>query len=273
MKTINNIYGLALAALSALALASCDNIAEGDRLIYVKPAEVSKNVLIEDFTGQRCKNCPEATETIHELQEAYGGDKVIAVGLYSGPFGKKVDGSYLPLTTETGDYYYNHWGVEAQPCLNIDRKGMTSDNQILQTKVTSALQTTTPVSISLTSAFDGISKCANLDIEVESSETIENAYLQVWLTEDSIQGAQIMPNGRANSSYTHNHVFRSSVTDRDGAPISLVAGKKVTISLDASIDTDNWDFLNMHVVAFVFNSDGVLQTVAVPVFGNVEPTE
>lgn len=94
-------YSLATVAVTA-SLFSCDNIAEGDRLIYVAPVEVSKNVLIEDFTGQRCLNCPTATETIHGLQETYGGTKVIAVGLYSGDFGKKVDGTLLPLTTETG---------------------------------------------------------------------------------------------------------------------------------------------------------------------------
>ena len=66
-------------ALIAIMGTACSHIDEDERLIYVKPADVARAVLIEDFTGQRCINCPAATDVIHQLQEAYGDDKVIAV--------------------------------------------------------------------------------------------------------------------------------------------------------------------------------------------------
>ena len=52
-----------------LFLTACSHIDEDDRLIYVKPAEVSRRVLLEDFTGQRCVNCPKANDEIKALQE------------------------------------------------------------------------------------------------------------------------------------------------------------------------------------------------------------
>ena len=55
MKIKNLFLGVATAAM-AMAAASCSNIDEGDRLIYVKPAEVGRAILIEDFTGQKCIN-------------------------------------------------------------------------------------------------------------------------------------------------------------------------------------------------------------------------
>ena len=61
-------------------LVACDNIPEDERLVYVKPAPVARTVLIEDFTGQRCVNCPNATEAIEALIEQYGDTGVIAVG-------------------------------------------------------------------------------------------------------------------------------------------------------------------------------------------------
>ncbi|MGB2413658.1 MAG: hypothetical protein ACPH9Q_08035, partial [Schleiferiaceae bacterium] len=34
-----------------------------------------RNVLIEDFTGHRCKNCPKASKEIEALVDAFGADR------------------------------------------------------------------------------------------------------------------------------------------------------------------------------------------------------
>lgn len=94
MKTLHILSALCLATL--LGTTSCENIAESDRLVYVKPSDVKKNILIEDFTGQTCRNCPETAEVIHQLQQTYGDSAVIAVGIYSGPFGKRANGASCP---------------------------------------------------------------------------------------------------------------------------------------------------------------------------------
>ncbi len=262
MKMKKIFYSLATLAVTA-SLFSCDNIAEGDRLIYVAPVEVSKNVLIEDFTGQYCKHCPDATEAIHGLQETYGNTKVIAVGLYSGEFGKKKDGTLLPLTTETGCYYYDQWHVQQQPCLNIDRNGLTSDNGILQTRVAEALAKNTSVTITPSVTYDESTRKANISVETVSSETLAGAKLQVWVIEDSIVNPQVMPTGKTNMKYVHNHVFRTTVTDRDGKSVTLDANKPVTETLSVTID-DSWVAKNISIVTFVFNDEGVKQTEIIP---------
>ena len=48
----------AAAVLAAAALTSCDNVPEADRFIKLPPIEADRAVLIEDFTGQYCLNCP-----------------------------------------------------------------------------------------------------------------------------------------------------------------------------------------------------------------------
>ena len=53
-------------------LTACSQIDEGERLIYVEPTEAQRVVLVEDFTGQKCVNCPNATNVLHEILEAYG---------------------------------------------------------------------------------------------------------------------------------------------------------------------------------------------------------
>jgi hypothetical protein len=64
MKTKTRI----LLLLSALTVVACNHIDESERLIYVKPEAAKRVVLLEDFTGQRCVNCPKGTEVFDQLQ-------------------------------------------------------------------------------------------------------------------------------------------------------------------------------------------------------------
>ena len=103
MKRINTII---LVLLGIVLFTSCDKVPLNERLIYVEPPEVGRAVLIEDYTGQYCVNCPRATEEIERLVEEYGDSVVIAVAIHSGPFSKQK-GEPSPLYTELGDMYFN----------------------------------------------------------------------------------------------------------------------------------------------------------------------
>ena len=48
---MRRFYILILAAVTLLA--GCDSVGSDERLIEIPPAAVQRNVLIEDFTGQR----------------------------------------------------------------------------------------------------------------------------------------------------------------------------------------------------------------------------
>ena len=61
-------------------VASCSDMDDNERFTYVKPAPVARCVLLEDYTGQLCVNCPNAVGVIDRIHEVYG-DNVIAVGL------------------------------------------------------------------------------------------------------------------------------------------------------------------------------------------------
>ena len=68
-----------LLGLSALSFTACDEHAEGERWDDPITTVAKKNVLLEDFTGQDCSNCPRAAETAHQLQETFGTDRVVVV--------------------------------------------------------------------------------------------------------------------------------------------------------------------------------------------------
>jgi hypothetical protein len=190
MKILRHLYLLPL--MMIVALMACSHIDEDERLIFVKPVAASRNVLIEDFTGQRCVNCPNATEEIEKLIAQYGGDNVIAVGIHSGPFAKSVRGVPYSLYTETGDEYFNYWKVESQPKGVVDRKG-TSDYTSWATFVREEMEKTAPLSLNVTSEYDGEKHEAFIRVDAEGTDGNTSGHLQVWLSRVASRLSNICP--------------------------------------------------------------------------------
>lgn len=265
MKLKNNIYNKFAICAAALSLMACSNIDEDDRFIEVEPVEVSKHVLIEDFTGQACPNCPKASEMIESMQEQYGADNIIAVAIHSGPFAQNWMGP-LPLWTETGDYYFNSWNIDAQPTGVIDRKTVSSTYQSWGTIVRDALQSSAPLELDATTSYNEGTRTVTINVNAKGVLDVTGK-LQIWLTEDNIVDMQIMPNGSVNNDYVHNHVFRTAVNGQDGEDFSIAWDEEKTITSTCVLN-ESWKAENMYVVAFVYNNSGVQQVIKVPVINS-----
>lgn len=269
---------LFLLATIIMGLTACSNIDEDERLIYVEPAEVNRPVLIEDFTGQACVNCPNATAAIHELQDTYGEENVIAVAIHCGPFAhlrSNMGNAFLSdLGTKLGDEYYTHWNIEAQPGVKINRGAPIYDTNQYAAAVANELKKTSTVH------FDAVEFSNNaVLVDLSSSDRVEGR-LQVWIVEDSINAKdpqtkyqQFMPDGSRRQDYVHNHVFRASLTnDAYGEPVTLEAGNKSytqVFYLQGNEALDNFEHLwqkhNLSAVVFFWNEQqGVMQAIRVP---------
>ncbi|MCR5535363.1 MAG: Omp28 family outer membrane lipoprotein [Bacteroidaceae bacterium] len=236
---------------------SCSHIADDEQLIYVKPETAKRTVLLEDFTGQKCVNCPKGTEVIEQLQEAYG-DNIVAVGIYSGDFGKLPNGSLLPLTTTTGcEYFDNYVKGYGQPIGMVNRKAPLNYPDWM-TAVRNEIAKPASIELSLTASINGntINICVN---ETALSTNIKGK-LQVWVLEDGITTLQFMPDGSANKNYVHNHVFRTAVNGTWGEDVTLKVGEEQTQNMSQTISAD-WNTQNLSIVAFVYNDNGVEQAI------------
>ena len=65
----------------------------------------------------------------------------------------------------------------------------------------------------------------------------------------------------------YNHVLRAAVTATDGEAFPVRYGAEKTATYTYQLDED-WKRENMHVVAFVYNSNGVEQVISVPVIAS-----
>ena len=93
MKASYLSFGLLI--LAGLA-AGCDNIGEDDRYIKVEKPVIDnpRNLLIMEFTGNSCLNCPTGAATVEQIKDDEAPGRVISVGLH--PYGSHFT---EPVTT------------------------------------------------------------------------------------------------------------------------------------------------------------------------------
>lgn len=259
MKIKNLFLGVATAAM-AMAAASCSNIDEGDRLIYVKPAEVGRAILIEDFTGQRCINCPTGTEIINGIVDTYGEDNVIAVGIHSGPLGFAGNSKTVGLMTDTGNEYYTRWDKEnkmGQPWVIFNRKtSPDSHYNNWAAMVSTIISEKANLSVKIDNAYDAATRTLTTTVGADGVNGTVNGKLQVWIVEDGVKALQMMPDGSANKEYIHNHVFRAAVNGTWGEDVTVKEGETTTKQYSYVLP-EAWDADKIAVVAFVYNDGGV----------------
>ena len=252
-------------SLICLLFAACDHIDENDRLIYVEPESVKRCVLLEDFTGQKCVNCPRGTEVIEQLQGVYG-ENLIAVGIHSGPLGFKGTASILGLATDLGDEYYNHWSLEYQPVGLVNRHGPVNYTD-WTTQVREEMKKNATINMSLAATLaDG-----KITVKVTEKRLLGTFHgkLQVWILEDSIVAMQTRhdpindDNVTINDkNYIHNHVLRDAVNGHWGQELLLDADapKMQTYTYDIPSD-GKWNPDHLSIVAFVYDDNGVEQAI------------
>ena len=250
------IFGLSL--FLPLLFSCSDMIPADERYEELPQVEAKRRILIEDFTGQFCSNCPEAHKVIHNLQQQYA-DGVIAVAIHAGNFGI-AEGSNAKITglmQPEGDTYAAHWGVSAYPSGLINRASGLLKHTDWATYVRDALVQDAVMDIALNCKVSDDSTMLTIDTEINSNVDVD-AKLQLWVTESGITAVQ-QNGGTLDADYKHNHVYRASVNGLWGEDIRLNGYIPYGSAHQIAV-RDNWDVENLSVVAFVYNdAKGVLQ--------------
>ena len=250
-----------ISLLAAVAfLTGCDSVGFDERLIEVPAATVQRNVLIEDFTGQRCIFCPDAAEAIAQQQKLYGADKLIAVAFHAGPLAIKSTVGFVGLRTDVGDTYYKHWSVPNVPKAIINRRGGVLPKDAWTGRIYEEFAQTTTVNIDLKCQYVTATRQMEIESDLKTLSEDVKGKLQLWLVEDSIVAPQMFPNNKVDKEYVHNHVFRAAINGEWGTELMLstksVHKEKTTYTLPEGIQPNKaW------IVGLFYNDSGVLQAV------------
>lgn len=244
-----------LLGICTTCITSCDKIDENERLVSTV-YQAQRSILIEDYTGQKCVNCPMATNTLHSLSE-YFGDSIVSVAIHGGPFGVAEPRG---LATKEAEVYYTALNIKSQPIGVINHRGITTNYANWTSEVMSLIKTPTNVTMSVSSKIEG----NELQASINSSATTNiTALLKVWLTEDNIVAQQSLPEawgGGTDKNYVHSHVYRKTVSNIDGVVVEL---SPVTTTNDFTCPlASTYKKENLCIVAFVYTeADGVLQVI------------
>lgn len=206
---------------AALALSACQVIPENEQIIEVfTPADTSqyrRTSLLIEYSGWRCMNCPNAAAVAHELQKQYGEELLVVVmHPASNPNTRYGSNQAVNFTCPEADSMYIHMGgTNATPFPTGNVNYQLQDNAYFTSSDTWATQVSQYYggsSIIMQQTVRCEEKDVTIDLELYNlGSSPLDATLQLWLTEDGIVGKQIMPDGKTNNEYTHNHLLRASV--------------------------------------------------------------
>ncbi len=243
---------------------------------------LKKRVLLEDYTGHKCVNCPAAALTAHNLKEIHG-DQLVVLAVHAGFFAKpSTSGSYInDYRTEAGTAWDDFFGIGlvGNPNGMVNRTGYSLNHIIPPAswgaKINDALATDPLVDLQMINEYDAAERKLCTHIKTRFISSIDrNLKLIVVLTESGIISAQKNNDAEAGIvpeilDYEHNHMLRAAITSTWGNQVAVkgvVNPESVVKSykyiLPASFNADNCT-----AIAFVYDDDTeeVLQAVEVPV--------
>ncbi len=251
MKSISKII-LPCAAIGLMAVA-CNDIEPADRFIEVAPVESNHVVLLEDYTGQGCTNCPDAHKVMEQLLEQYP-DQLVCVSIHAGPFAyTETEKRQWGLAQTFGDDMASARGFNSSTSYpkGVIDGGAPAEYEDWPVLVRSALEKSSycELAVSNLNVTDGV-----LSGEVTVTPGMEfTGNLAIWVLEDGIVARQ-NNHGSWEMQYVHNHVIRAYATNSVwGDQVDLGRDIEVTKSFSVSLH-DNWNSANLSVVAFVTNA-------------------
>jgi len=195
----------------------CNSLAPEERWSQPTPIVPNKHVLLLEYTGQRCVNCPEAAEQVSHLQRGASGAHVVAVAVHGGHLAENGERSVLGLSNVDSEWLTQQAGVTGWPMGSVDG-GALSLPPSWSARVAQQLTQPAEAKILLTSRYDATTR--QLTTEVAASASLEDCVFTLFLVEDGIPSLQYLSNGRRTFDYVHRHVLRQILTPRQGVAVA-----------------------------------------------------
>ncbi len=219
-----------------------------------------RHVIVEEFTGVQCVNCPQGAQAIQALINTYG-NRLIAVSVHSGFFSNPLPDSQYDFRTPEGAELETLLGpIIGYPSAVINRKLFPGENSRMLAPgtwagyIASELELPPSIGMDIVNTYDANSR--NLDISITTNfieEVTDDISLTVIITEDDIIDAQVDNTGLI-PMYNHKHVLRKALTNSAGQSIDAQpVGGNTTETFSYTLPPE-WNEAKCHVVAFVHQS-------------------
>lgn len=284
-------YVIAL-AISITTFSSCRNDVDDDepklrkavwKTTYNKTDTVvplqDKGILVEDFTGVNCTNCPKSARKTESLSNNKL-ERVVRVAIHARPYNftypiDKADVvSDRDFRNQDAESVYDWLEVNAQlPAIAVDRSRFDFDEdvQLHFLDLEKAVDERLKESASCNMSIETISKTnTQLTFKLTTyyhEDLSSPQYQTVYLLENNMHDVQL--DGRAyEKDYEHNNVLRKRLTPTNTGDLLSNSPKKgdvfitvYTLDINQGVDNEkfdsSWNSDNLSVAAFVHGKDGV----------------
>lgn len=249
-------------------------IVNGDTFTFLPDTSVLiRKVLLEDYTGHTCGNCPAAGQYISNTLAPANGEQLVAIAVHAGDFALPTNsqpnqppGSFqTDFRCQVSNAWNVKFGVNFNPCGMVDRVGFTDGSHLLpylawSSVINAQKQLVPDQRIRILARHDSTDGLVRIAVKTEAVRAFNrNLKLQVVVTEDSVIDWQTWyghtPEYEPN--YVHRHVLRGATNGDFGEMVfsgPTAAGANVIRGSQFLLQP----FMDPHhcsVVAFLFDAD------------------
>lgn len=222
-----------------------------------------KTVLIKDFTGARCVNCPAAAEYAHNLQHQLGEDHIFIMSVHAGYLAQPL-GQFPDFLTDEGTAWYNNH--DSNPLFSVDHVALTDGNTLkveqIDAPVAAALEEDQAFEIVVTPQFDVTTRQLQVGVQTLALENLDGQFsITVCLVEDHIIGWQTIPGG-VDKEYDFRNVFRGTLNGAYGEEFESLhvdANDSFHFNYSTEINAD-YNADECYLMVYVSLGDKILQT-------------
>ena len=237
--------------------------------VFVQGGEVEptgKTVLIKDFTGVRCNNCPAAAEYAHNLQHQLDEDHIFILSVHAGYLAQPA-GQFPNFLTDEGTEWYNN--NESNPLFSVDHVALTDGNTFyveqIDASVANALNEEQSFEIVVTNHYNEATRRLELEAKAIALDDRDGQFsMTICLVEDHIIGWQMLPSG-VDREYDFRNVFRGTLNGTYGTVFEeahVAANDDFSLSYDITLN-ESYNADECYLMVYVADrsqGDKILQT-------------
>lgn len=250
---------------------------------WTQNTNTAQRVLLEDFTGHTCTNCPAAAVVAKNIEDANGGN-VIVMSVHAsvgGGFQQPSLPNYpLDHRTDAGNAYAIAMNMTLNPSGTINRAITNGEYSAFSSDWSNLVNTQlakTP-DFNIQCAFNYYPQTSGLflHLETEVLNDVQGTFdIVSLLVRDTLIADQEFPQGLHEEEYDHHSVLTDNISDIWGTPIidgQSTSGTKLynnyTYVVPSSDTDSSYKINNLSVITFISDRDTyeVKQVIKTPLF-------
>lgn len=197
---------------------------------FVSTTAANKNVVLEEYTGVNCGNCPAGHKIGNDIASANPG-RVVLINIHQGSFANGTPN----YKTTFGDALANQTGLTGYPSGTVNRKVFTGSVTALNRSEWTASANTVKnessfVNVAAQAQIDVATRILTVTVEAYYTGEADNNFnlLNVALLQNNVLGPQAgmtaNPTQVSNGQYNHMHMLRHLLTGQWGDTLKVESG-------------------------------------------------